>query len=267
MAYSASPPTLRKPAALVLVFLFLVSVTSLAVQAADSDGDGVLAGVDDCPWASGTSTVDRNGCPDKDGDGTSDIVDKWTTSNPNFQNEYTTTSSGQDYTDVDYSSDGKLVVSSSENGFIRIWNATSYVNTRSVSTSGVEVTSVSFSPDGQYVAAGLDDDTMQIYYSSNLTSVHGSISVDVGSGDYVYDVEFSPDSTLVAVSIGRSGNSGTNGQVFLIKVSDGQKLGNGMNPNGEDRFYDSAFSPGGDFIVKGFDPQGALFALVGSRRA
>ena len=24
--------------------------------------------------------------------------------------------------------------------------------------------------------------------------------------------------------------------------------------------------PGGDFIVKGFDPQGALFALVGSRR-
>ena len=101
------------------------------------------------------------------------------------------------------------MVSSSENGFIRIWNATSYVNTRSVSTSGVEVTSVSFSPDGQYVAAGLDDDTMQIYYSSNLTSVHGSISVDVGSGDYVYDVEFSPDSTLVAVSIGRSGNSGT----------------------------------------------------------
>lgn len=25
--------------------------------------------------------------------------------------------------------------------------------------------------------------------------------------------------------------------------------------------------PGGDFIVKGFDPQGALFALVGARKA
>ena len=235
--------------AIFLFFLMFFMALAPLASGADSDGDGVDDTIDDCPWASGTSTVDRNGCPDKDGDGTSDITDKWTTSNPNFQNEYTTTSSGQDYTDVDFSSDGKQVVSGSENGFIRIWNATSHVNTRSASTGGTEVTSVSFSPDGQYVAAGLDDDTMQIYYSSNLTSVHGSISVDVGSGDFVNDVEFSPDSTLVAVSIGRSGNGGTNGQVFLIKVSDGLKLGNGMNPNGEDRFYDSAFSPGGEFIV------------------
>ena len=132
---------------LLMCFMVLAPLASRA----DSDGDGVDDSVDDCPWASGLLRLTETVCPDKDGDGTSDIVDKWTTSNPNFQNEYTTTSSGQDYTDVDYSSDGKLVVSSSENGFIRIWNATSYVNTRSVSTSGVEVTSVSFSPDGQYV--------------------------------------------------------------------------------------------------------------------
>jgi WD40 repeat protein len=100
-----------------------------------------------------------------------------------------------------------------------------------------------------YVAAGIDDDTMDIYYSSNLTSVHGPISADVGSGDQVNDVEFSPDSSLVAVSIGRSGNQGTNGQVFLIDAATGLKIGNGMNPNGEDRFYDSAFSPDGELIA------------------
>ena len=82
-----------------------------------------------------------------------------------------------------------------------------------------------------------------------MTSIHGKISVDVGGGDYVYDVEFSPDSSLVAVSIGRSGNGGTNGQVIIIQTSNGQQLGNGINPNGEDRFYASAFSPDGTKIA------------------
>ena len=44
------------------------------------------------------------------------------------------------------------------------------------------------------------------------SSVHGSISVDVGGGDQVNAVEFSPDSSAVAVAIGRSGNGG-NGEV------------------------------------------------------
>ena len=90
MASSAPSPTLRKQGALLLVFLFLVSVTSLAAQAADSDGDGVQDSADDCPWAAGDSTVDRDGCPDRDGDGTSDFNDAWAIGNPNFQNEFTT---------------------------------------------------------------------------------------------------------------------------------------------------------------------------------
>lgn len=235
------------------ILMFFMTLAPLAAGA-DSDGDGFDDSVDDCRWAAGTSTVDKQGCPDSDGDGTSDINDKWTTNNPNFQNEFTI-SSNQDYLDVDYSPDGQFVATASENGFLRIWNATTHINIRSVlaHSSNGEVTSVSYSPDGMYVAAGLDDDTMDIYYSSNLTSVHGSISVDVGSGDYVWDVEFSPDSTLVAVSIGRSGNGGTNGQVKLIKVSDGLQQGNGLNPNSEDQFEDAAFSPGGEYIALASD--------------
>ncbi|MEE2667161.1 MAG: hypothetical protein VYC27_05930 [Candidatus Thermoplasmatota archaeon] len=230
-----------------MMVLALLPMTLLA-SAADIDGDGVEDANDACPYAYGTSTVDRDGCPDTDGDGTSDLNDGWTISNPNFTNVQTISSSNE-YFDVDYSPDGTHVVTAASDGFVRVWNATTHTNVRSANAiSGGEVTSVDWSPDGQYIAAGLDDDTMQIYYASNLTSVHGTISVDVGGGDYVYDVTFNPDSDLVAVSIGRSGNGGTNGQVFLIQVSDGSNL-HSLNPNSEDRFYASAFSPDGQFIA------------------
>ena len=90
-----------------LIFLMIgVVLTPLNAHAADSDGDGVDDSLDDCPWAYGTSTVDRDGCPDKDGDGTSDFNDGWAIGNPNFQNEFTTTSNS-DYYGVDFSPDGE----------------------------------------------------------------------------------------------------------------------------------------------------------------
>ena len=238
----------RRENGLILIFLMTAMVLAPIAMGADSDGDGIENSVDDCPWSAGTSSVDRDGCPDRDGDGTSDFNDGWTINNPNYQNEFTVTSN-VDYVGVDYSPTGEFVVTGSEDGFVRVWNASTHINTRSVNAiSGGEVTSVSYSPDGQYIAAGLDDDTIDIYYATNLTSVHGTISVDVGGGDYVYDVEFNPASDLVAVSIGRSGNGGTNGQVFLIQTSNGQNLYS-LNPSGEDRFYDAVFSPDGEHIA------------------
>ena len=232
-----------------LVLLMLFMVLAPLANAADSDGDGIEDSVDDCRFAAGTSTVDRDGCPDSDGDGISDFNDSWSISNPNFTNQQIL-SSNSDYYDVDFSPDGEYIVTAAADGFVRIWNASTQINLRSVNAiSGGEVTSIDWSPDGQYVAAGLDDDTMEIYYVSNLTSVYGSISVDVGSGDYVNDVRFSPDSGLVAVSIGRSGNSGTNGRVLLVDATDGSVLNQFLNPNNEDRFYASSFSPDGQFIA------------------
>ncbi|MCH1540446.1 MAG: hypothetical protein L7S56_03300 [Candidatus Poseidonia sp.] len=231
------------------IFLSLFFVTALFLPtafAADSDGDGVEDSLDDCPWASGNSTVDRDGCPDRDGDGTSDLNDDWSIDSPNFQNEFTTSSS-DDYNAVDYSPSGEFIVTGSENSFVRIWNASTWTNVRSVNT-GTDVNDVAYSPDGQYVASARDDDSIDIYYSSNLTSIHGSISVDVGGGDQVNSVEFSPDSSSVAVAIGRSGNGGTNGEVAVIDVLTGSELF-AVNPNGEDRFYDATFSPDGNYIA------------------
>ena len=246
MARLKPPISGQKTKSSLLAFLFLVSLVSLAAQAADSDGDGVLDGSDDCPWAAGTSTVDKDGCPDRDGDGTSDYNDGWAIGNPNYQNEFTTSSSS-DYYGVEYSPDGEFIVTGSEDGFVRIWNASTWTNVRSVNT-GTDVNGVDYSPDGQYIAAALNDDTMNIYYSSNLTSIHGSISVDVGGGDQVNAVEFSPDSSSVAVAIGRSGNGGTNGEVTVISVTTGAEL-YAVNPNGEDRFYDVAHSPDGRYMA------------------
>ena len=56
-----------------LIFLMAFMALAPVAMGADSDGDGFDDSVDDCPWAAGTSTVDRDGCPDKDGDGTSDF--------------------------------------------------------------------------------------------------------------------------------------------------------------------------------------------------
>ena len=124
---------------------------------------------------------------------TSDFSDPWAITNPNYQNEFTTSSSN-DYYAVDYSPSGEFIVTGSEDGFVRIWNASTWTNLRSASTN-TDVNSVDYSADGMYVAAGLGDDTINIYYSSNLTSVHGAISVDVGGNDQVNSVEFSPDSS------------------------------------------------------------------------
>ena len=232
-----------------LVLSILVLATMPITVSADSDGDGVSDATDDCKWSSGTSTVDKTGCPDFDGDGTSDLNDPWTTNNPNFQTEQIL-NSNQDYNDIEYSGDGYSLVTGADDGFARIWNSSTFVNVRSANL-GSEINSVAFSPNSNLVAAGVDDDTVHIFDANTMTSLYGSISVDVGSGERVNDVEFSLDSSLLAISIGRSGNQGTNGIVSFINTSTGNFFSSGINPGGEDRFYDTAFSPDSNFIAVG----------------
>ena len=238
-----------KGGVLTIIALLVLSIIPMTVSA-DSDGDGVSDSTDDCIWSSGTSTVDRTGCPDYDNDGTSDINDPWTTPNPNFETEQIL-SSNQNYNDVEYSGDGYSLVTGSDDNFIRTWNSSTFVNLRSADM-GSDVHAVAYSPDSNYVAAGVDDDTVHIFDANSMSSLYGAISVNVGSNERVYDLEFSPGSDLLAVSIARDNtNSGTNGIVALIEVSTGNLFSSGINPGGEDRFYDTAFSPDGNFLAVG----------------
>jgi len=229
--------------------LFLLSLISVSVQAGDIDGDGIEDSSDDCPYAPGDSSVDRNGCPDRDGDGTSDRDDGWTSGNPNFSID-TSVPQSYDFHDVDFSPDGELVVSSDENGYVRIWNSTTGTGVRSVQAYSGEAGKVSWSGDGSIIGVTGDDDTFKLFWAENLTDIHGSISADVGSGDFTYDIDLSPDGSMAAVAIGRSGNGGTNGVVRIINTSDASTIRD-VNPGSEDRFNSVDFSPSGTHIAVG----------------
>ncbi len=239
----------RKTALLLVITMLSMSLLPY-VTAFDTDMDGTDDSVDDCIRASGTSSIDRTGCPDRDGDGESDLIDGWTTPNPNFQTEQILTSNS-DYIDIDYSPSGEFVVTVEDGQFVRKWNSTTFVNALSVSLGSSNTgTSVAYSPDGNYIAAGISNDAINIWYADTFLSLNGEISVDVGSGDQVHDVEFSPDNKYLAVTIGRSGNQGTNGQTKMINVSTGLQDAT-YNPSNENRFYDAAFSPDGSMIAMG----------------
>ncbi|MGB1798645.1 MAG: hypothetical protein ACPHM4_05130, partial [Candidatus Poseidoniaceae archaeon] len=242
----------RKSLSTLLILLMIgVVLTPLSAHAADSDGDGVDNSVDDCPYASGTSTVDRDGCPDRDGDGTSDLMDGWTSQNPNFVLNANNPRSS-DFNDVDFSPNGSEVATSSDDGYIRIWNTSTGQNTRSViAVSGGGTGKLSWSADGRFIGVTSQAaDEFDIFYASNLTSVHGALSSDVGGGDYTYDIDISPDGSKAAVAIGRSGNGGTNGVVRVVDVINGTVMQN-LNPGGEDRFHSVDFSPSGSHMAIG----------------
>ena len=233
----------------ILLSLLMFSMSGLALASgADIDFDGVDDSIDDCLYAAGNSTVDRTGCPDRDGDGTSDFNDGWTSNNPNFAVDVSVPQN-YDFISVDHSPDGELIASTDENGYLRIWNATSGINTLSINAGGY-LAGVSWSGDGMYIGLTKDDDTANVYYASNLTSVHGSIDADVGGGDYTEDIDLSEDGTMAAIAIGRSGNGGTSGVIRMINMSDGSVIQN-VNPGGEDRFQSVDFSPSGTHMLVG----------------
>ena len=231
-----------------LAALMLGMLVLPMASAADSDGDGVDDSVDDYPYAAGNSSTDRDGCPDRDGDGTSDYNDGWVSSNPNFAIDAAVTQN-YDFNDVDHSPDGTSIATSDENGYLRLWNATTGTNYRSANVGG-ELASVSWSGDGRFVGVTKDDDTAHVFYASNMSSVHGTISADVGGGDYAYDIDLSPDGEMAAIAIGRSGNGGTNGVVRIINMTDASVIQN-LNPGGEDRFNSVEFSPSGGHLLIG----------------
>jgi WD40 repeat protein len=94
-------------------------------------------------------------------------------------------------TSVDFSSDGKYVVSGSQDNTIYIWDAeTGEVVTGPFEGHKDEVTSVAFSPDGKHVASGSWDKTICIWDVQTGEVVSDSFE---GHRGKITCVAFSPD--------------------------------------------------------------------------
>ncbi|MCH2358340.1 MAG: WD40 repeat domain-containing protein, partial [Candidatus Poseidoniales archaeon] len=224
------------------MLLSTVSLLSMA-SAGDTDGDGIDDAVDDCPLAAGNSTVDRDGCPDRDGDGTSDKNDPWTIQAGGFLKDAEQLTNNNDYYAVFFNHDGSKYLTSDEDGWTRVWETATKTNLKSVQGSGIR--DVGWSPDGVFVAVTTSSDQLHAFYASNVTPLF-SVST---AGEETYELEYSPDGTMIAVVGARDGQSG-NGQVEIFNSMNGS-LTHSFEPAGEDQFYSVDWSPDGSRILIG----------------
>ncbi|HIN44786.1 MAG TPA: hypothetical protein EYM81_03260, partial [Candidatus Poseidoniales archaeon] len=245
---------LRSRAIVISLALTLVFFVPMA-SAFDTDGDGFDDSADDCPVAFGNSTVDRDGCPDRDGDGTSDKNDPWVIQAGGFLEDNRQSMSDGQYVSL-FNHDGSKYLTvedtggwGSSNGWLRIWDTTSKVLLKSVEFSGYAVHDADWSADGMFVAAVTDNDELLAYYSSNVTPLF-SVSTDVGSGDQPNEVAFSPDGSMIAVVVGRSGSSATAGEVQIYNAMNGSEI-TAFDPGSDSRFYSVDWSPDGSRILIG----------------
>ena len=148
------------PRALALSVLMITLALTPIISAADTDGDGVDDSNDDCPLAWGNSTVDRDGCPDNDGDGTSDVADPWAIQAGGFLEDFHQQSSQDHYSSL-FNHDGSKYLTTQESGWMRIWNTATRVNTDSVNTNGIYGSG--WSHDGMFDALTTSSDELEVY--------------------------------------------------------------------------------------------------------
>ena len=216
----------------------------------DTDGDGVDDGVDDCPLAAGSSTVDRTGCPDRDGDGYSDKNDAWVMSTGGYQ-QATVQFSGDDFIMVKFSPSGDRYMGAENSGGwgggssdLRIHNTSTRVATRTISVSdGAE--DIAWSPDGEHVAVLTSDLEVRIY-NSTTGALFDTFDVN---GEETDELQYSPDGTMIAVTGKRDGNSG-DGQVEIFNSMTGAVITT-INPGNSVYYYSVDWSPDGNRLAVG----------------
>lgn len=136
---------------------------------------------------------------------------------------------------VDFSPDGKFIVSGSRDGTARVWEVSTGEEVSRMIHSGF-VISVTFSPAGKYVASGGDDGTVRVW---ELTSGREVANMIHDSG--VTSIDFSPDGKYVV-----SGSYDGSARVWDVK--------NGMEiarTTQNDGVLSVAFSPDGNYVASG----------------
>ena len=136
--------------------------------------------------------------------------------------------------DVAFSPDGTRLVTASDYGIARVWDAASGQKLLQV-RHGDAVTSVAFSPDGTRLATGSNNKSGLVWDAAS-----GQKLLQVRHGDAVTSVAFSPDGTRLATG------SDTSGLVW--DAASGQKL---LEVRHGDAVTSVAFSPDGTRLATG----------------
>jgi hypothetical protein len=241
-------------AAVIMASFIFVPFASASGQT-DIDGDGFIDGLDDCPNSYGSSTVDKQGCPDSDGDGTSDINDPIVISNGGYLQEYYVASNEDLVATLFMPGNGSFYLramndeggwGSQDSTIVLVKNTSTRNTVRTVSlTNDVMTADIAWSPDGERFAIHTNDEEIRIYntYTGLL-----DLTIDT-DGEVAAEIEFSPDGSMIVAVGYQDGNNG-NGQVQIFNSTTGDEIAD-FSPGSSDYFYSVDFSPDGEFLVIG----------------
>ncbi|MDP6856067.1 MAG: hypothetical protein QGH13_00875, partial [Candidatus Thalassarchaeaceae archaeon] len=240
-------------ASMLMFSILFVPMISASGQT-DVDGDGVVDGLDDCPNAWGNSTTDRQGCPDSDGDGTSDLNDPIVMGTGGYLQDAYIASSDDLVAVLFMPGNGTYYLramndegswNNPDSSVVRVMDTATRNTVRTITINGDMTADIAWAPDGDRFAIHTDGEEIKIYntYSGSL-----DLTIDT-DGEVAGEIEFSPDGSIIIAVGYQSGNSG-NGQVQVFNSTTGNEIAD-FSPGGSDYLYSVDFSPDGEFFVIG----------------
>jgi WD40 repeat protein len=150
---------------------------------------------------------------------------------------------------VEFSPDGKRLVSSSHDRSVKVWDATMDQDVVLLKGNSPSVTAVIFSPDGKRLAASGTNDLVDVWEVATR-----KLSLTYGHPRGVYCVAFSRDGKYLASGDGEP--EGKSGTVRVWNSETGQTVFSYTVPTGSEVMFTSvAFSPDGERLVAGSPDQ------------